>query len=295
MRDESQLVLDAIAGRRPNSKGQIRANCPFCEMVVHKIDRKQCLSMSVNSGYWKCYRCDSDGRLGSSEMPHDISTLAAKPKEEAPPVNLPEGFIPLYRPEGQTSIACGPARFYLRKHRIGVTPEILEAAKIGACVRGSFAGRVVVPIYKGGKLAGYVGRAWKKKHPMPYRYSAGFSRSDTLYNEDALYVTSDTPAIIVEGVFDTYPFFPDGVAMLGKPSPPQIDMLLNARRPLLIVFDGDAHRSATAIAMGLRLAGKRAAALRLPPGVDPDEVAEHVKRKAIEVFATPGDQHGSVG
>ncbi len=282
--DDSQLVLDAVAGRRPNLKGKVRANCPFCEMVVHKVDRKQCLEVSMTSGWWKCYRCDSQGRINSDDLPFDANTVVVRPKEEAPAINLPEGFVPLWLPEGQTSMACLAARKYLAKHRVGVTPDVIERARIGACVRGRFMGRVVVPIYKAGKMVGYVGRAWRKKHPMPYLYSEGFSRSDTLYNEDALYVTTDEPVLVVEGVFDTFPFYPNAVAVLGKPSHDQVEMLCNARRPILLVFDGDAHMEATSLARQLRVVGKTAAALRLPPGVDPDECVEHVKQRAKAAF-----------
>lgn len=294
-RDDSQLVLDAIAGKRPNSKDVVRANCPFCELVVHKVDRKQCLSVNIRNGYWKCYRCEAHGRLHSSEIPFDVSTLQAKPREreEKPAVNLPEGFVHLWRPEGQ-SMACAQARKYLSKHRVGVTPEVIEAAKIGAVIRGRYAGRVCVPIYKAGKMVGFMTRSWKKKPPpsvRTYLYSDDFDRATTIYNEEALYVTTEYPCLIVEGIFDTFPFWrpgqalSDAVAVLGKVSPPQLEMMLKARRPLLVVFDGDAHREATALAMQLRLGGLRAAALRLPPGVDPDECHEHVKAKARAAFA----------
>lgn len=283
--ETSQLVLDAVAGRRPNARGKVRTNCPFCETIVHKVDRKQCLEVSMVSGWWKCYRCESEGHIDRDELPFDPNTIVVQPKGEAPAVNLPEGFVPLWLPEGQTSFACAAARKYIRQHRVGVTQSILEQAKIGACVRGRFMGRVVVPIYKAGRMVGYVGRAWRKKHPMAYLYSEGFSRSDTLYNEDALYVTTDEPVLVVEGVFDTFPFFPNAVAVLGKPSYDQVAMLCNARRPILIVFDGDAHAEATSLARQLRVVGKRAAALRLPPGVDPDECVDHVKQRASDAFA----------
>jgi hypothetical protein len=283
MRDRDQLVLDAIAGRRPNGRNQVRANCPFCETAVGKVDRKQCLSLDAASGWWKCFRCDTRGKL--EDLPFDIGTLKPRDKdEEAKPVNMPEGFVPLWKPEGLASMTCKPALKYLATR---VDARTIEQARIGCCVRGSFNGRVVVPIYKAGKLAGYVGRLWKKRcgpNDRKYLYNEGFSRADVLYNEDALYVTTEEPAIIVEGVFDTFPFFPNGVAVLGKPSPAQFDMMCNARRPMLIVFDGDAHREATALAMHLRLAGKRAAALRLGPGIDPDECVDHVKQQARAAF-----------
>lgn len=288
--DDSQLVLDAIAGRRPNRAGRVRANCPFCEMNVHKVDRKQCLSIEMTSGYWKCFRCEAQGRLGSDTLPQDVETLKPKAKDEKPPVFMPEGFVALWTPDGQAQ-CCTAARKYLAKDRVAITPEVIAAARIGACVRGRYAGRVVVPIYRAGKLAGFMTRAWRKKHPKPYLYSDDFDRAITLYNEDALYVTTDEPAYIVEGIFDTYPFWRpgqalcDGIAVLGKPSADQIGMMAKARRPLMVVFDGDAHREATALAMELRRHGRRAAALRLPPGVDPDECHEHVKAKAKAVFA----------
>lgn len=285
--ERDQLVLDAVAGRRPNAKGNVRANCPFCEMVVQKSDRKQCLSVNLGSGFFKCYRCDTKGKIDDSVMPYDFATLKPKApgEEEAKPVNLPEGFVPLWKPEERKSMVCRPAMKYLRTR---VDEQTIELARIGACVRGPFQGRVVVPIYKAGKLAGYVGRVWKSKcrpDERKYLYNPGFDRANVLYNEDSLYVTTDKPVLVVEGVFDTFPFFPDAVALLGKASPQQIEMLLKARRPIAIVLDGDAHREASALAMALRLEGKDAVALQLPAGVDPDECPEEVWQRATAAFA----------
>lgn len=284
-----QLILDAIAGKRPNAKRRIRANCPLCEIVVQKADRKACLEFNAENGWWKCFRCDSRGRL--DELPFDLSTLTPRTqaeKDARPPVNLPEGFVPLWKAEERASMVARPAVRYLRTR---VDERTIELARIGAAVRGPFRGRVVVPIYKGGKLAGYVGRLWQKKvreGDKKYLYNPGFSRADVLYNEDALYVTTDRPVLVVEGVFDTFPFYPDAVALLGKPSPAQIEMMLQARRPIAVVLDGDAHREATQLAMTLRLHGKRAVDLRLPAGVDPDEDVENVWRRAVRAFASEG-------
>ncbi len=284
MRDRDQTILDAVAGRRPNGRGVVRANCPWCEMVAHKIDRQQCLELNVTNGFWKCYRCESRGKL--EELPYDFATLTApKPGTVvAAPVNLPEGFVPLWKEEAGAQ-CCKPALRYLATR---VDARTIEQARIGACVRGRYNGRVIVPIYKGGKLAGYVGRLWKKKcgpGDRKYLYNEGFARADVLYNEDALYVTTSEPVIVVEGVFDTFPFFPHAVAVLGTASPAQVEMMLGARRPIAIVFDGDAHLKATALAMALRLEGKQAVALRLPPGVDPDECPDEVTSRARAAFA----------
>lgn len=281
--DRDTLVLDAIAGRRPNGKGRVRANCPFCAMVVGKADRKQCLELNVNGGWWKCYRCESGGRVG--DMPFDLATVQQTDRagDQKPPVVMPDGFVPLWKPEGKAAITTRPGLAYLEKR--GVGPDIIAAARIGACVRGPFAGRVVVPIYRAGKLAGYVGRAWRKKAERKYMYNAGFERAITLYNEEALYVTTREPVIIVEGVFDTFPFWPDACAVLGKPSEQQIEMMTRARRPIAIVLDGDAWREGAALAMGLRRHGKEVVSLRLRPGVDPDEIPDAVRAQARAAFA----------
>lgn len=283
MRDRDQMALDAVAGRRPNGKGKIRANCPWCELIVSKVDKKQCFELDITTGWWKCYRCDTRGKL--EELPHDVSTMAPSLVDKPPPpqVQFPQGFVPMWKDEGKTSFACRHARKYL-EHR-GISEATIAQARIGACITGLFQSRVIVPIYTSGRLVGYVGRSWKKGVQPKYRYNEGFERATTLYNEECLYITTDEPCIIVEGTFDTFPFFPNAAAVLGKPSGAQIEMLLNARRPIAIAMDGDAWREGEALAMSLRMAGKRAVSLKLPPTYDPDEMPKQITEAARAAFA----------
>lgn len=282
--NRDQMVLDAIAGRRSNGKNKLRANCPFCVIVVGKVDNKQCLELDTASSWWKCYRCDSRGHL--EDLPFDTASMPkAGADEKKEPVTLPDGFVPMWKSDGLDSYALRHARKYI-EHR-GIDLDIVRQARIGATIRGLFAYRVVVPIYKGGKLAGYVGRSWKKQVQPKYRYNFGFERATTLYNEDALYVTTDEPVIIVEGVFDVFPFWPHACAVLGKPSEAQFEMMLNARRPIAIALDGDAHREGESLAMQLRMYQKRAVSLKLPPTRDPDEgdFPNQIRTKAKAAFA----------
>ena len=301
VRAEEQAVLDAISGKSSHGRVKLRANCPFCITVVGKEDRKQCLELNLLSGWWKCYRCDHHGHL--DEVPYDTSTLAAQHAAPSPAVveaPLPEGFCGLWAPEHQKSLVLAPARAML-KSRVGVTKEIVKAAQIGAvfknCIKNvdsegtrldppwrynPFHERVVVPLFKNGVRVGFVGRSWQKNPQRKYLYSEGFKRSAVMYNEEALYVPTDIPVVAVEGVFDTYPFWrkgqplSDGVAMLGKTSPEQFEMLLKARRPIIIAWDGDAHRDGEGLAMQLQMYGKVAISARLPPGRDPDEEAKAI-------------------
>jgi DNA primase len=93
-----------------------------------------------------------------------------------------------------------------------------------------------------------------------------------MFNHATLLKETDTPAIIVEGVFDAIAFWPDAVAVLGKPTPAQVYALASARRPIAVVLDGDAWEEGEMLALKLRFEGQRAGSVHLPPRVDPDEV-----------------------
>lgn len=288
--EEDEQVLDAIAGRRINGVGKVRANCPFCITVVGKDDRRQCLMLRMSTGYWKCFRCETWGKL--SEIPYDLSTLAQKATETKPKVaiNLPDGWHPLWAPEAMQSIILKDAiRYVYAAPPVGrgVRSEVVREANIGACVKGDFQNRVVIPIYKSGALAGYVGRVWRKKGgSLPYRYSEDFDRANVLYNEQALYKKTSEPVLVVEGVFDTFPFWPNAVAVLGKMSPAQFEMIEHARRPVCFAFDGDAWRDGEAAAMALRRRNVNAQSLRLPPLTDPDEMPDWIVREARAACAS---------
>ncbi len=279
MSDLEDMILDAVSGRRINARGWMRANCPLCPLVAGKQDRKQCLSLNTATGGWHCFRCGSAGKIG---VPDDIERRArvAVGDTTEPPkeILLPEGHFPLWKEPGLSAQSLEPARAYLRSRN--VTEDVIQKARIGACVKGKFAGRVIVPMYKDGNLAGYVGRIWTKKGELPYRYAEGMQRASLLYNSETLQVETDEPAIIVEGTFDTFPFWPDGVAVLGKPSEEQFKELAAAKRPIAVVMDGDAWREGRALAEGLKLWGCRAGHVVLEPGLDPDECVDMVRREA---------------
>ena len=93
-----------------------------------------------------------------------------------------------------------------------------------------------------------------------------------MFNEAALAEVTDEPALVVEGPFDALAYWPQAVAVLGKPTEPQMLTLLRAVRPVVVVLDGDAWQEAEMLAWRLRFEGQRAGWVRLPPMVDPDEV-----------------------
>lgn len=266
---ESGLLLRLFARARRSGNGWWRATCPFCPIRVGKDDKRQSLGIFAGSAVYHCFRCGTKGKLDRDQVPSAI--LDDAPPEDVGPVNHapPEGYVPLWEEPGLSALSLEEARAYL--HGRGVHEDVWRAARIGACTKGRHFGRVVLPIIapSTGEWLGYVARAWAPSS-LPYLNTPGMRR--VLYNHEALHVETDAPAIIVEGIFDAISVWPDGVAVLGKPSHEQIDAFRTARRPIAIVLDGDAWEEGWALAQLLRFDGVRAGSVRLPPKLDPDEI-----------------------
>lgn len=276
MRKRDELVLAAVAGRRANREGWVRGNCPWCEIKTGKPDRKQCLGLNIHEARWHCFRCGSAGLI--LELPDDITAM--RPAERDPSLEPeprtmepPEGFVSLYESvDWFTSLAGAEPLAYLRQR--GISEELGRVAKIGAVFDGKLRGRIVVPILDlddEGWL-GWSARAWFANAFRKYLYPSGMRRAEILYNHKALHLETERPVFLVEGVFDALALWPDGVAVLGKPSKEQLEAFLVARRPVVAAFDGDAWEMSRALIARLRFEGVRSGFIRLPPEVDPDEV-----------------------
>lgn len=292
MRRSDTLVLSAVATGRPSPEGWVRGNCPWCEERVGKADKKRCLGLNLESGKWRCFRCHAEGYV--TRVPDDLRHLApptAATKQAAKAMEPPEGFWPLFEGDGLCSETLAPARHYLTGPREeggrGLDARVLREAGVGACVKGDYAGRVIVPVC-GRDVAtgeriwfGWSSRPWVKKYEgMGYRYPAGMMLSELIYNPDFLSVETDVPGLVVEGVFDAHAFWPDAGATLGGTREPHLIALIEAKRPIVFVPDGDAWKKGWIAAMRLRYEGGRAGALRLPPRLDPDEIPADEIREA---------------
>lgn len=265
MRDGEAEVLRAVAGRRAPRSGWLRVNCPFCLRRVGKEDRKRCLSFNASSGGYHCFRCSTKGRIGDvPDFQGDAPAQQGKPK-------LPEHFVALSSEDGRLARSLAPQRQYLARR--GVDAHMIRRAGIGAVP--SHDDRIVVPIHRdNGALAGWVSRT--SYADGQYRYMPGMNRDELLYNGRAVHVETDAPLLVVEGVLDTFPFFPDAVALLGKPDLSHERALLRAKRPIVVVLDGDAWREGAALALTLRLERPDVYWVDLAPRVDPDEAVDEV-------------------
>lgn len=296
MKRIDQVILAAVAGGRPSPDGWVRGNCPLCEARVGKADRKKCLGLQVTSAKWICHRCGARGYV--SRMPEDLSEVAASApaRRAAQAMERPDGFWFLYEGDGATASSLDDARRYLtappapkgrpkNEGGRGLPADVLRQARVGACVVGPFAGRIVVPVLgldeDGDEVwFGWSSRPWVAESETGYKYPPGMALSELIYHQVALSRQTDDPLLVVEGVFDAHALWPDACATLGGTRDPHLVALQEARRPVVMLPDGDAWEKGWYAAMRLRFEGARAGAIRLPPRVDPDEVPRDVIRQA---------------
>lgn len=273
MSEDPTLAASALIDARRGTDGWFRANCPYCLERTGKDDRRQSLGIKPEIMFFTCFKCGARGRLREE----DIGVQVWRPvvvDDDGKKLDLgpPEGYEELGSDDAWTSIFLAAPRRYVEGR--GITRQTVIEAGIGAACDGYHAGRIIVPTFDldGRTWLGFVGRDWTNKHPLRYRYPRGMPRAKFLYNQVALYVPTDEPVLVVEGVFDALPFWPNVVACLGKPGEIHRRLLAEATRPIAVCLDGDAHNEGWALSEWLRLYGRRAGAVRLPPGRDPNTV-----------------------
>lgn len=235
------------------------------EVFCASVEGSASFALEGNILVGNCFRCGTAGKLdGMEEVGFE---RPSKPDHIEPP----ENFLLLGEEPGASAISAEVARSYLLSRR--VKPPLWTKASIGACLRGKYAGRIIVPVLSASRdeWVGWVGRAWSRRAEKPYIYPSGGWRGRALFNHAAVLSPGEV-VYIVEGVFDALALWPDGVAVLGKPSAEQVEALSLSKRPVVVVLDGDAFMEGHALAVKLRRQGVTAGSVRLPPKTDPDEV-----------------------
>jgi len=265
---DDQLAEAAFANATKGKSNWWRANCPFCPIKLGKTDRRWSFSILVGEWVYHCFRCGTVGKLKGP--PSGAAGITIDEVDETPvKIVAPEHFMWLGEDPGDTAMVTEDPRQYL--YARGVPQETIRQARVGCCLDGEFAGRIIVPLIDDDEIwQGWVGRYWHdRKVPLRYRYPEGMKRGDLLFNSNALRLVSRKPVYVVEGVFDALPHWPNAVACLGKPTAPQKEMLLHAARPIVVVLDGDAWLEGRALAWWLKRKGKDSYFIKLPAATDP--------------------------
>ena len=259
----AQQIADAAEGRRPNSTGWIRINCPVCVDRHHSRDTEKSLGVHHETGVFLCFRCGATGRtkvgdsLDSGYDPPPPREFFGRPPEATPLFGE--------QPEGPSD-----ALSYLLQTR-GFTPRHLLLSMAHSVSSGYWEGRVIFPHYHRETLWGWTGRSYTDTHELSKLYPSGMAR-DLLYNQEVLELPlPETPVFLVESVTSSLRLLPHAVASLGQPTNTHAETLASTgSRPLIVVLDGDHWRDSRRLARELTYSRRWAKAILLPPGSDPD-------------------------
>lgn len=277
-----RIVREALTRARVNSRGFARVQCPFCETRTGKRDKGAALSVNTKTGFFRCWKCAVAGRVRSERVSRLADTFDDANQTQVPEIiELPEHFIEL---ASSDLLALERARKMLRDR--GCPDALWGPLGLGVCLRGKQRDRLVVPITDAlGRRKGWVARTLTNAIPK-YVNSPGMQRGKLLFNHRAVYEARRIPLLVVEGVFDAFPHFPDVVAVLGKPTEDQIQELLQTQRPVAVCLDGDAVDESWALAERLRFEGKQAGYIRLTPRTDPgDYTQDYLRARAWKAVA----------
>jgi len=270
-----QLALQGGAG----ATGWVRGDCPFCVSRTGKVDRRRSLGVNVFTGFYVCHKCEVKGKI---EIDSDFETPSFL-QETKTQIEQPEGFVPLWCDPGLTAEVFSEARGYLRGRGYG--RKSWADIKLGAVSSGYFANRIVIPIFKTKNRvtwSGWVARDWTGYAIRKYLYPVGMNRNETMFEAWRLFDDSDAPLMIVEGVFDALPYHGDAIAVLGKPSHGQIELMKQSKRTMIVVLDGDAWETGFALSQKLKLNSCKANYVKLPAGEDPASVDHEWLRDAVK-------------
>lgn len=279
--EQRDAIKAATQGRTPNSLGWVRIDCPCCP------DVRRSFGFRPATGGFRCFRCGVNGRLrGDGYVLPEVADKADD-GEEKPKVEIPyDDFFPLWVESAVRSETLRPAIDYLRGR--GFQMSDIETADMHYAVGGRYAGRAILPHKDAfGDWWGSTSRLLfnpPKDGPPKTLYPANMDRG-LMFNQHVLMFETAKPVMLVEGCLDAVWYLPHVVATLGKTTPAHFETLLEACRPVVVCLDGDAWEEGRALAMRLRLRGKEAAFVRLPPTEDPNSVNPNWLRREVQRVA----------
>ena len=293
MQKEKLDILTEILGKYRRSSSEHLFYCPYCN------HHKQKFSVNIDKNVFKCWICDSNGRdlrrvvrrfggfLQRQEWDKhldkvditDFDNLFAqevKQNKLEQKISLPKEFVSLANFNlPRTAIT---AQRYLKSR--GITERDIVRWKIGYCLEGEYAGRIIVPSFgEAGYPNYFVARSYTKSG---YRYKNPTASRDIVFNE--LYVDWDEDLIIVEGVFDAIVSGPNAVPILGsnlRENSKLFQEIVKHDTPVYIALDPDMEKKAMNLINSLLAYGVELYKVEISPYDDVGEMTkeEFQKRK----------------
>ncbi|MCI0556175.1 MAG: hypothetical protein L0287_34975 [Anaerolineae bacterium] len=297
----------------PNvGKGHVAIACPFC-----RDDPSHHLSVAVNGEGWRCFRnrdhsgvspvrlietllhCSRQEALHiagvtqkslSTDFLAEVTTILDDGKQEEEEkrdlLQMPDYF----RAISVSSHMAKPFVRYLQHRGFGLQDiyDMTNGFNIRCCAVGRFAGRVIFPVYHGGHLMTWTGRAIRHsdaRYLTLGKNEAAARITDYLLWYDKLVKSEASTICICEGPFDALKVWYLGLQyrivstcfFTSEPSPAQISQLYKVlprfERKLLLL---DRDMVATSMKTADRLTTLGVSIRFLPPGLkDPGDFSEN--------------------
>jgi DNA primase len=246
-----KVLSDTLGSYNDISVNELAFFCPFC----HHHKRK--LQINVKNQKWHCWVCNSGGKkltyllkrlnvdksvlLKVKEFYGDIRVGVEDKDDSNADIQLPKEYISLavtstgFNPEHKHAIN------YLKSRGIGIK-EIVKY-KIGYCIEGIYARRIIIPSYSdNGKLNYFVSRSYYNDEKIKYK-NPPISKNIICFDSQ---INWSEPIILCEGVFDAISIKRNAIPLLGKfPSKSLVGKIfLNGVKQITISLDSDATTEA---------------------------------------------------
>ena len=248
---ELNTLLEKVLGTSYQMKnGENAYHCPFCN------HHKKKLQVNFETQKWHCWVCNAGGHkigilLRKINAPKKIISEVLKllgdykgVKHEIDEkteynVSLPQCYQPLWKKSDDPLYKN--AIHYLRQRNIG-SVDILRYS-MGYCTSNGYSNRIIIPSYDAdGKLNYFIARDMFPNSKFKYKNPP--MSKDTVCFE--MFVNSDEPIVLVEGVFDAIAIRNNAIPLLGKfPSKTLVMRLVEKKvKTIYVALDEDARQDA---------------------------------------------------
>ena len=203
-------LKDLLINPKPTRSGQYIADCPLCGKSQH-------FYISRKTQMWDCKKCHSYGSIykllrlldktyllaGSTvENKERIESIREMTQDLVSNDDIELSDLPVKKMPVGWKVSAKSTKYLLSR---GITPEDCKRYNIGATdMFRKYENYVLIPIYDGGEIRGFLGRYGARKVPdnkLRYNNSIGTEFAELLFGYDEITERTST-VILVEGRYD---------------------------------------------------------------------------------------------
>lgn len=260
LKQKKDLLISVFGEGTTSGDGKdIAFQCPICKKSP-KAKNKRKLSISIETGIYHCWVCESKGKNISFFVKKNIPNFSdldklrdffgiekddVEQEEEKAKIYLPPDFKLLALSD---SFAAKRIKKYLKKR--GMTEEDLYRFKVGYSEEFGFDNRAIfVSLNKDLDLNFYVTRSINDDIKFGKYKNCDASKKDIIFNEHL--IDWEKPVILVEGIFDAVKAGENSIPVLGSwidESYEVFKKIVENKADVILGFDPDAKNKEIKIA-----------------------------------------------